>query len=396
MRGNIENPASYFQNTQASALALDLLMLTQGWRRYNIAELAQGNFSRPTMSIENISKISGIVKNDFSGTPAKDMEVTIMSLRNNYFDKTKTDKDGRFSFRGVEWPDSASFTVSVKMKKTSTVKNLIIDKENFPERTLHALPPTEIDTSLFAQYAEKADRQYVMENGMRMIHLPVIHVTAQQKPLKKSQYYDHPDYSVSLDEMQKNPGPTILSYLKNIPGLVIRQGDIYFMKNLSPDGTGNSPALIVDNIFWDIKDIGQLNGSDVAQIDILTSSAATIYGSRAFNGAIVVYTKSFEDYKDMDDNNNKNKSYIKDISPLGYQQPAEFYAPKYETNVQRNNPKPDLRTTIHWQPVVQTDSQGRASFEFYTADEKTSYTVIMEGLADDGTIIRLSTSIQID
>ena len=44
-------------------------------------------------------------------------------------------------------------------------------------------------------------------------------------------------------------------------------------------------------------------------------------------------------------------------------------------------------TTIHWQPVVQTDSQGVTSFEFYTADEPTTYTVIIEGLTVDGRII---------
>ena len=48
---------------------------------------------------------------------------------------------------------------------------------------------------------------------------------------------------------------------------------------------------------------------------------------------------------------------------------------------------PDLRTTIHWQPVVQTDDAGVASFEFYTADDPASYTVKIEGLADDGNII---------
>ena len=73
----------------------------------------------------------------------------------------------------------------------------------------------------------------------------------------------------------------------------------------------------------------------------------------------------------------------------------EFYAPKYETDAQRNNPKPDLRTTIHWQPVVQIDSHGMASFEFYTADESTSYTVIIEGLADDGSVIREEMKIKV-
>jgi len=188
LRGNIENPAYYFQNTTASALDLDLLMLTQGWRRYNIAEVAHGHFSRPTLPLETNPEISGTVKNDLLGTPAKNMEVIIMSLKNEYFDKTKTDKDGHFSFHEVEWPDSTSFTVSVKMKKTTTAKNLILDKESFPGITLHTSPPTEIDSSLFAKYVDKAEQQYVYEHGVRMIHLPEVNVSAKQKSLKNHNF----------------------------------------------------------------------------------------------------------------------------------------------------------------------------------------------------------------
>jgi len=388
LRGNIENPAYYFQNTPASALNLDLLMLTQGWRRYNIAELAQGNFAKPKIPIETIPEISGTVKNDLSGTPAKDMEVTIMSLKDKYFDKTKTDKDGRFSFRGIEAPDSTSFTVSVKMKKTTTAKNLIMDRENFPKRTLHALPLTSTDTTLFAQYSEKADRQYVMENGMRVIHLPEVRITAvQPKPLKKSPFYDNPHYTITGNFIKTFPAPNILYLLCTAPGVTVdfNNKTVHFMANLSPSGI--PPALIVNDMVWDIKtDIDAINPSDIAQIDILSSTQATIYGSRAFGGAIVVYTKGPEDYKDED--NNKYKSYIKDISPLGYQQPVEFYAPKYDTPEKRNVQTSDMRTTIYWQPVVQADSSGVASFEFYTADDPTSYSVIIEGLGNDGSIIR--------
>jgi hypothetical protein len=100
----------------------------------------------------------------------------------------------------------------------------------------------------------------------------------------------------------------------------------------------------------------------------------------------VIFTK--------DGNINKITSkpfHIKTILPLGYQNPVAFYAPKYDTPVKRNVQTPDLRTTIHWQPVIQTDSIGVASFDFYTADEPTSYTVIIEGLANDGKIIRKET-----
>jgi len=82
------------------------------------------------------------------------------------------------------------------------------------------------------------------------------------------------------------------------------------------------------------------------------------------------------------------RTHIKTIRPFGYQKPVEFYAPKYDTPESRENLAFDMRTTIHWQPVVQTDSTGIASFEFYTADAESSYTVIIEGVTAEGKIVR--------
>jgi uncharacterized protein YfaS (alpha-2-macroglobulin family) len=71
--------------------------------------------------------------------------------------------------------------------------------------------------------------------------------------------------------------------------------------------------------------------------------------------------------------------------PLGFQKSAEFYAPKYDTPAK--NTKPDLRTTIHWQPNITTDEDGTASFSFYTADTPSTYTVVIEGMTADGKIV---------
>jgi hypothetical protein len=48
----------------------------------------------------------------------------------------------------------------------------------------------------------------------------------------------------------------------------------------------------------------------------------------------------------------------------------------------------DLRTTIYWNPHVISDSTGRASFEFFNADEKGNYKAIVEGINENGTIGR--------
>jgi len=73
--------------------------------------------------------------------------------------------------------------------------------------------------------------------------------------------------------------------------------------------------------------------------------------------------------------------------PLGYQLPIEFYSPKYDTQEKINDPKPDLRTTIYWKPNVITDDEGNAKLDFYTADDPAAYSVIIEGVSDDGKLI---------
>ncbi|HPE23861.1 MAG TPA: TonB-dependent receptor, partial [Bacteroidales bacterium] len=99
-------------------------------------------------------------------------------------------------------------------------------------------------------------------------------------------------------------------------------------------------------------------------------------------GAIVITTKRGR-YQDPD----TPLSNIAVINPLGYQAPAEFYSPRYETEQSRSIGPPDLRTTIHWEPDVNISPEGVAAFGFYTADTPASYRVLIEGVTSDGLII---------
>ena len=107
---------------------------------------------------------------------------------------------------------------------------------------------------------------------------------------------------------------------------------------------------------------------DVAQIDV--------YGN-----AINIRTK-----RGMWHTSNP-KFNIKPAMPLGYQLPVEFYSPKYDTQEKIDDSKPDLRTTIYWKPNVITDDRGNAKLDFYTADDPGTYSVIIEGVSEDGKLI---------
>jgi hypothetical protein len=125
------------------------------------------------------------------------------------------------------------------------------------------------------------------------------------------------------------------------------------------------------------NDIDWIEVSDVAQLDLVKDPFA--FGNRAQCGVIAIYTKRGIPFPRRETPN------IRYIRPLGFQKPVDFYAPKYDSPAL--NTKPDLRTTIHWEPSISTDEEGKASFSFYTADSPSTYSVVIEGVTDDGKIV---------
>ena len=80
------------------------------------------------------------------------------------------------------------------------------------------------------------------------------------------------------------------------------------------------------------------------------------------------------------------------VTPLGYQQEVEFYAPVYDTKEKLESRSRDLRSTIYWNPSVVADTEGRAHVEFYAADSPVDYRVVVEGVCKNGVIISSSSS----
>lgn len=81
---------------------------------------------------------------------------------------------------------------------------------------------------------------------------------------------------------------------------------------------------------------------------------------------------------------------MKIARPLGVQQPAEFYSPRYD---QSNQAQPasgtDLREVLYWNPNVVVGDKGHADFDFYASDApSTTYNMVIEGVTDDGQLIR--------
>lgn len=394
LKGFIESPAAYFNGyAVADKNGLDALMMTQGWRRYEIPGVIRGKIDMPQQFLpEQFQEISGKAEGLFSNL--KEGEISLYATLDSLFsgETTTADDKGRFMFK-VEYPDGTEITVQSLSRKGGKRNLINIEPETFPDNTFSTIsvrgrsagqPEVDLDA-----YLKKANEEYSSLYGMRTIMLDEVTVTA--KTLEKyteSKFYS-PLYAsglVTSDEIEKRKLSSLRSLLTTTPGIIVKSDKITTTRS-------DIPVLFVidDMTYEDFFD--RLDDLDVSSIDnlfVLRDNMGMLGYYPNTEGAIVITTK-----RGFVQKNTKSLN-IDRIRPLGYQLPVEFYSPAYETQEQKESLSPDLRTTIFWKPNVQFSKKGEALVEFYAADTPTTYQIIGEGVTSSGKMIRLEKEITVE
>jgi TonB-dependent Receptor Plug Domain len=395
IRGYIHNPAFYFDDSNPLAeFSLDLLMMTNGWRRYNIPEVVAGKFGELTYPPRQGMEISGSVRTLIMGKPVEKATVVAFSWESGYIEETQTDSDGRFAFRGIEFPDSTRFVIQALNKAGRPGVELVIDNEQYPR--VEKIPLAFVsdigtlkEAEQMSSYVTKADTRYTMENGMRTIYIEgvVINAKAPEKKDYSFSYYmprvSQPSNNILDFEQIEELHPAFTSeIIYQIPFIRVEGGKVVIDRmKYSLNGTVYA-VLILDDMIIHEYDIDEIDPYSIERIAVLKGSQAAMLGGDGAGGAIVITTrKGAEVYKEAP------KYNIRSVTPLGFLSPAEFYSPRYDTREDRESGPPDLRTTIYWNPNVTVSEEGKASFDFYTADAPSEYTVLIEGITSDGLLI---------
>lgn len=379
LKGYIESPMSYFQSDDSKTIeALDVLMMTQGWRRYNVPDILKGNLQTELKyPVESDRQFSGKVTGVF--TSLKDGNVSLIANKDSILGTSlvKTENDGKFVFTNVDYPDSTRYLIQALRKSGSSLAFIELDSvESFPPVGLSPLvAPKKHNYS--NSYLDKANKKYSIEDGMWLINLAEVEVKARRinRPKTESPYYSiSSSYVLTAEEIEKANFLTVFDLLRRLPGVTISENEVYYRQSI--------PMLILDNIPTENFDYNMLNANDINDAFVSPpTSVMPIFGSRAANGAIVINTK-----KGFVEKNSMNKN-MQVFTPIGYQQHVEFYSPAYETEEQQMNKNPDLRSTIYWNPSVWTDKTGIAHLSFYSADFPSQYGVVIEGISTFGHII---------
>jgi TonB-dependent SusC/RagA subfamily outer membrane receptor len=391
LKGYIEDPAYYFRNdNKITSRHLDILMMTQGWRKYDPAALLKGDIRYPGGTLELGTTISGIIKGGLlMTTPAKEYPVSVISLQEGIFGQKRSDNNGRFVFNIPELPDSSRFLVQANTPKGGSRVELLLDSVVYPPVRV-SLPVTSSGyNSLFAGYIAKADQKYIQDNGMHTIYLDDVVITANRNNAGKgkSRYSSLSNTIFTSEKIAEINAHSIYDILIRIPGVTVSG------KNVSIRNQG-TPLLLVDDFETPIEDLDMFAIDDLDELEVVKDAAAAIFGGRGSNGVILLTTKRGFDQTLR----RKERFNIKPVIPLGYQTPKEFYSPKYETPFEAETQgiaslPPDLRTTIYWNPAVEF-VDGKAQLTFYTSDSRdamhrvsTTYSIIIEGITGDGRLI---------
>lgn len=391
LRGHIENPGWYFQSEEPNRQkGLDLLMLTQGWRQYHLEQALAGDYQSPEIVPELYQRLTGEVKRLVGKKGISEAQVLMHVPMEKVLEKTVTDQQGQFEFGHFEFPDSTQYNLQALTAKNVDKVLLSLREETFPavnevwplSLKSKSHDPQISDQLVSVKFMDKAGRKMEYVNGMRNVFLEEVVVTAKKREVPQTPYEGMiGGMTLKRKDIEDTPMIDLRTFIRSrFPGIYFEGGTPCYRQK---------PVRIILNEF-PIQDsvmegrmLGILNLRDIEQIDFNRDQAAGLAWF-PMTGAYFIAITLRKDIP-ISEGLPKNIGFIR---LLGYQKPAAFYSPKYETMQQQENPMPDLRTTLYWNPKVQTDEQGNASVEFYTADSEAPFSVVVEGITDDGRLIR--------
>lgn len=387
LQGPIERPADYF--TPDGQRELDALMLTQGWRRYDLPAVLEGRIRDPEIAPERWQEISGqsdpMIFASMEGGRIS-LFATLDSLTS--VETTVPDKEGRFCFR-TEFPEGTEVTVQGQTRRGGKGTILAIDPAVYPATKAAALPMAGLGavSETSDAYMRRADEAYYLEHGDRSTLLEAAVVMAD----RVEQGSDSPWYSpitasqpLTAAQIEERHFTSILSVYLSTAGLAVRQGSegAYLTTTRS-----DQPVLpVIDNVVLPEFDLMLLSPEDIDNLFVIKDNTAMFGYYPGYTGALVITTA-------VGFNGTKKSDNISRVKPIGYQLPAAFYSPKYETEESRNSGPQDLRTTLYWNPSVPLSPSGEVELDFYAGDRPTPYVLTGEGVSANGRIVRLEATL---
>lgn len=392
LKGYIEKPNYYFNETnEDKERQLDNLLLTQGWRRFTWKEIAEDKIPEPTYRIEKSLEISGTVLNESSKKPVANARLILLSTTNNFtmMLDTVSDANGKFLFDKLDLPDSVTFVLQAKTAKEND--NVLIKLNGSPEAMPSSGTPNVFNLST---YLEDTKKRYVelkknnmLDGAIQLNEVNIVQAKKSPIPVNKIKHSvnlaGQSDYVVTKDRLKLE---TNLAYtFMNLPGIMYYAGNYVrsSFRTVSITSINPKPVMVLlDGVKIDQKQIQDIPPNTVEGIEVLVSNFNTaIYGQDGYWGVVLITTKRSDDFEPSVATNKVK------LSNRGFTPVKEFYMPNYD-DPSLSKQLEDLRTTIYWQPNLNSDIKGKTKLSFFNAGTPGTYRVTIEGMDSFGNLGR--------
>ncbi len=367
IKGHIENPGQYFAPNSDSNL--DLLMLTQGWRRYDLEKILSGDIDDHKYPYEDYVRISGSVRGLLGGKANKP-KLKVFCLKPFVQEICELGENDSFNLLGLDVPDSTTYVLQTEGRFGGNGVNLTVEPEVFPEPKAGIFP--RLDNSTPFDFVDQSREKFFYDGGLSMIMLESVQVTTIKNDNFEANYR-FATRSVGRDKLEKIGKFSMSNYFRTFPGAVVRDDSVYYRNDTVP------ARFIVNGVDDSYFNLGLLTAEHIERIDFYYGNEAMMF-TEAEGGVFCITLRDGVDIPA------RVYPHVARVKLLGYQRVAHFYQPTYETPSQISNLPPDYRTTIFWSGDINPDENGCAEFEFYTADKPTTYTITVEGVTKGGEI----------
>jgi hypothetical protein len=406
VRGEIENPKYYFpNNTRTKINALDALLITQGWSKYDWNSI----FSKPPKKriITNgitvkgtvnfpLKGITGMFLHDLKDMPAQyiPLDVDRSFVVHNLF--PEADEKLRFSYVDTKKkfsPPKLYLQYNTKNEADQISENAIIDRSFLGKKEIFTVP-----IGFFPDDAEALSTVVIEgknDNERKKTRDPMM-VRGVETKITNAERMRYPTLNIFLQNSgyDVNEGSVLLgkvaifarrpATLGGLPPVNERPKGI----SPPPGSTRVSPLVFVDNIpLTSFEILASLNMANIERI--IVDKTGLGYGLRGVGGVIKIFTRNtpLDAVARI-----PRSSYMMSRPPIGFTKPKQYYQPKYRSYSSETYQK---YGAIDWRPNVYIPRRGPSSIVLNHKGADAIH-LFIEGVSRDGSLISTRRTITID
>ena len=411
VRGYIRNVDYYFEaDDKEHRQNADLLMLTQGWRRYDWRLMSEKYTFRKAQPIEDQFYLNGQLKAYRKHNPVSNVRMYV-SLYNekgqSLIGNAVTDAEGNYAFKmpflDGEWKMCIYTTRDIKKKDKAKEKRKTyyvgIDRQFSPnpryltpsETTiLHPLAPNAFVKKPFEELEEEdefipiTEKDYVLQNVT--VKAKRKYFTNDNWRFKNEEYgkqyaslYYNADRELDKILDRGEPAPYIHDFI--LQKLKDRLGKYNYIPRDTKAFTSERIFYVIDNNDRSVSSPVYLDEVKSIYIVFNEMISPTIENAWTFIDTpklnIIVYLYCHHLFS-SESNKGLRRTYFQ-----GFNQASTFKTEDYSVIP----PMADFRRTIWWQPDITTDAEGKAKVEFFNNSTCEEMYISVEGMTQDGKVL---------